>query len=399
MARSLRQLRRQAGYSRSQLIDIVTEIESKQVSDRSRDLLQIIARMVPAMQSRAPLMDRESQFPTSEIAPLTSCGALSAVLPVSHGGLGMGTEARGAGHLCDLLRIIGNGNLAVGRVFEGHVNALVLVAKYGTDEQLGRVAADVMAGHLFAVWNTQPPAGLQIIRGELRGSKIFCSAAGHATRAIVTARDEEKGSRMLLLTLRRGERVETLPFRTQGMRAATTQKVVFDGVSISDTDVIGQPDDYIREPAFSAGAWRTCAVTVGGLEALIEETRKHLLRSDRHRDPHQQARMGRAIIAEETARLWVTRAATIAEESEESSEYKAAYVNLARTAIEAATIDAMNFVQRSLGLAALLEPNPVERLIRDLSTYLRQPAPDEALTEAAACFMQREGYGIDRDMS
>jgi hypothetical protein len=55
----------------------------------------------------------------------------------------------------------------------------------------------------------------------------------------------------------------------------------------------------------------------------------------------------------------------------------------------------MNFVQRSLGLAALLEPNPVERLIRDLSTYLRQPAPDEALTEAAACFMQREGYGID----
>ena len=56
----------------------------------------------------------------------------------------------------------------------------------------------------------------------------------------------------------------------------------------------------------------------------------------------------------------------------------------------------MNLVQRSLGLSALLEPNPVERLIRDLGTYLRQPAPDEALTEAAAWFMQKERYEIER---
>jgi hypothetical protein len=67
--------------------------------------------MVPAMQSGSPLLDRERQFPTSEIAQLTSSGALSAVLPVSYGGLGMGTEARGAVHLCDLLRFIANGNL------------------------------------------------------------------------------------------------------------------------------------------------------------------------------------------------------------------------------------------------------------------------------------------------
>ncbi len=64
----------------------------------------------------------------------------------------------------------------------------------------------------------------------------------------------------------------------------------------------------------------------------------------------------------------------------------AGYVNLARIAIESACLDAMRLVQRSLGLAALIRPNPVERLLRDLATYLRQPAPDEALTEAAAWF-------------
>ena len=70
-------------------------------------------------------------------------------------------------------------------------------------------------------------------------------------------------------------------------------------------------------------------------------------------------------------------------------------VNLARSAIEAATIDAMKLVQRSLGLSAFLEPGPVERIMRDLGTYLRQPAPDEALTEAAAWFVENRG-GIDR---
>ena len=39
-----------------------------------------------------------------------------------------------------------------------------------------------------------------------------------------------------------------------------------------------------------------------------------------------------------------------------------------------------------IGRGNLVWPNLVERLLRDLATYLRQPAPDETLTEAAAWF-------------
>jgi hypothetical protein len=46
-------------------------------------------------------------------------------------------------------------------------------------------------------------------------------------------------------------------------------------------------------------------------------------------------------------------------------------------------------VQRSLGLSAFLRSNPVERMCRDLATYLRQPAPDEAFAVAAAYFTAR----------
>jgi hypothetical protein len=44
----------------------------------------------------------------------------------------------------------------------------------------------------------------------------------------------------------------------------------------------------------------------------------------------------------------------------------------------------MEAVQRSVGLAGFMRSHPIERLTRDLATYLRQPAPDQALTAAAA---------------
>ncbi|HWY81498.1 MAG TPA: hypothetical protein VNY10_06100 [Roseiarcus sp.] len=42
------------------------------------------------------------------------------------------------------------------------------------------------------------------------------------------------------------------------------------------------------------------------------------------------------------------------------------------------------FVQRSVGLQAFTRPNPIERVSRDLATYLRQLGPDRAVTNAAA---------------
>jgi hypothetical protein len=65
-------------------------------------------------------------------------------------------------------------------------------------------------------------------------------------------------------------------------------------------------------------------------------------------------------------------------------EQLVAYVNLARLAVEAAALDLMQLAQRSIGLQAFMRPNPIERISRDLATYLRQPGPDRALTDAAA---------------
>jgi hypothetical protein len=79
---------------------------------------------------------------------LRGIGALAAPVPCDLGGLGMGTEPDGAAALCDALRLLGRGNLAVGRIYEGHVNALRPISRFGTLRQRQRAAEDARVGRL-----------------------------------------------------------------------------------------------------------------------------------------------------------------------------------------------------------------------------------------------------------
>jgi alkylation response protein AidB-like acyl-CoA dehydrogenase len=348
--------------------------------------------LVPWMQSRAEALDRDATFPAEEISRLWGIGALTLPLPVR----GVAQEADGydsslVDRLSEVLTLTGRGNLSVGRILEAHINALHLIRRYGSDEQWREASKDAQDGHLFALWVTDPPTGgLQMRRSghtiHLTGAKQFCSAAGYATRALVTAEDSDGSARMLVLRLQSGEQVMGLVSPLQGMRAAVTGAVDFTGYETSADRLIGQAGDYLREPDLSAGAWRGSAVALGGLIALLDLTIEQLRASGRLQSPHVQARLGQALIARESSRMWVRQAARIAEDPTLPSRHRISTVGLARIAVEAACLDAMRLVQRSLGLSALRQGNPVERICRDLSTYLRQPAPDEVLTEAASWF-------------
>jgi len=339
---------------------------------------------VPAMQRRAAALDAEAAFPAEDVAALRRAGVLAAPVPERFGGTGAGTEPGGAALAFELLRLLGEGSLAVGRLFEAHVNALRLALRYGTEAQARRAAADALAGLLFGLWVTDPP-GERLRRkdGRLRGRKGPCSGAGHCTRALVTVKETD-GTRMALVALGGNEPITGDAGALQGMRAASNGTVDLTGLAAPDESLLGAPGDYLREPEFSCGAWRTTAVTLGGLDALVGATREHLVRRGHADAPMQQARFGQMLIARETARLWTEQAAHSAERPEGSAAGRIATVNMARLAVEAACLDAIRLAQRSLGLAAFVRPNPVERLARDLGTYLRQPAPDAVLLEVGA---------------
>ncbi|MDQ2802928.1 MAG: acyl-CoA/acyl-ACP dehydrogenase, partial [Pseudomonadota bacterium] len=254
-------------------------------------LLGRIARLVPVMRERAAALDRDARFPAEDVDDLRAADCLTAPLSVGQGGLGLGTEPAGATGIMELLRRLGQGNLSVGRLFEAHVNALRLISAYGTETQQRWAAAETRRGHLFALWVAEVREGLRIAGPQeaprLRGAKSFCSAAGAATRAVVTATGAD-GVQMVLVEVGAGIRAEQLPHPPQGMRAAATGRMAFDDVTVGPGALLGDPGDYLREPEFSAGAWRTSAVTLGGLEALVNEARTQLAARGRDADPHQR---------------------------------------------------------------------------------------------------------------
>ena len=239
---------------------------------------------------RAATQDHDDGFPTEDVADLARLGLLAAPVPRKMGGAGLGEEP-GSWMLSEVLRLVGYGCLALGRLYEGHVNALQLITRYGDAGQHARLFADARAGHLFGVWNTEPAVdGLVLEHGEeallLSGVKTFASGAGFVTRALVTARAPSgNGTLMLVVPLEAGTRADLSAWRAHGMRASATGTLDFGGMTLSTEAVLGEVDDYFRQPVFSGGAWRFASVQLGGIEAVFDAWRAHLVRVGRGADP------------------------------------------------------------------------------------------------------------------
>jgi len=358
--------------------------------DRAELPMQLEAALSRIAQG-AEADDLERRFPRAAMDALGAAGALQAPLPQARGGLGWFTSPEGALPGLKALMAIGHASLPVGRLYEGHANAIALVCRYGTETQIARLADQVQSGGIFGVWNTETATGLRLTPCAdgfvLEGAKTFASGAGSLAHPLVTARRDD-GSRVIVLPriadAERGERADLSGWNVHGMRASMTGTFDFSGLPVSPTDIVGAPGDYDRQPMFSAGAWRFAAVQAGGIARVLDEMRAHLRATGRGTDPHQSSRLGSAAMACETANLWVHRAAALAENaSAETADQAIAYVNLARLAVEKAGLEVLELAHRSVGLAGFLATSPLERLTRDLATYLRQPGPDRALEGAA----------------
>lgn len=237
---------------------------------------------------RAAALDSAPAFPAEDMAELHRAGLLLAPLPEALGGSGWGTSPEGAAPLLTALRRLGAANLSVGRLYEAHVNAVVLISAYGRPEQVEAAARDAEAGHCFGLWVTDGAAPLRLSGGLLIGGKAVCSGAGHISRALVTAMLPDGSAQMALVApqLAAPGGAGDGSARLTGMHAAVTGAVAMTGLP---ADPLGKPGDYLREPFFSAGAWRTAAVTLGGLERLVHCVGAELGARGRADNPHQRA--------------------------------------------------------------------------------------------------------------
>ncbi|WP_221930638.1 acyl-CoA dehydrogenase family protein [Paracoccus marinus] len=145
--------------------------------------------LLPAIRAAADDPGAADHGPARAITLLRDAGLLVAALPEAAGGEGVGTSPHTARDTATLLRRLGRADLSAARLFEGHVNAVKLIALHGGDEVRGRAFDLVRAGGLLGVWGADDGAPVQLDRdgtgegdGTGRADAWGASCRGQALR-------------------------------------------------------------------------------------------------------------------------------------------------------------------------------------------------------------------------
>jgi alkylation response protein AidB-like acyl-CoA dehydrogenase len=262
--------------------------------------------------------------------------------------------------------------LSLGRLAEGHADAVAILA------ELGR---PVLAGsEIWGVWAAQPPGpGLSACRdaGEWRldGVKQYCSGARLCTHALVTAAAPD-GTRLFAVRTE-GLSPQAGTWPATGMAASDTLSVDFAGIP---AEPVGPPGAYVARPGFAHGGAGVAACWYGGATAIAEALRAAA--SQRDVGPHALAHLGAVDVGLSTARTALERAAADidADPADVCGSARLRTLRL-RALIEAVATDVMTRVGRALGAGPLCHDEAHGRRVADLTVYLRQHHAETNLAE------------------
>lgn len=337
--------------------------------------------------------DAAPVFPVESVKLLRDAGLLHTFAPVDAGGDIFPDRHRQYACMMLVLRIIGRADLSLGRLYEGHVNALLLFDWFGMPVQRSILGRKLAAGALYGVWATEPSPGVRLVATEedwmLDGAKSFASGAGGLTHAIVTARPADGSRRLVIADGGDPARADLSQWRVRGMRATASGRYDLSWLAVSQNDLLGAVGDYDREPDFTTGAWRFTAVQLGGVEALLTETRNAMSRAARE-GPVQRAKFADAVAATRTAFLWVRECAARAASRDVEGP---AFARMTRGIVERAALDVMELAARLIGTRSAVDGQRIDKIIRDLSLYLRQAGPDHAKDQAAMAWLDHDVWG------
>lgn len=346
-------------------------------------------RLAEALAQLGERYDAASLFPADSLALIADTGLHRRFASPDAGGERFASEAARYDAMLTALAEVGGGDLSVGRLFEGHVNALLLFDWYGSREQKLWLRGQLDQGAWFGVWASEPLPGVRIEgSGDLRltGAKSFASGAGGIDWTLATACQEGAERRLVIVRADDPARTDLSGWRVRGMRASVSGHYDCAGVAVTQESLLGAPGEYDREPRFTAGAWRFCAVQLGGVEALIAETALRMHPKGRA-DTILRQRFAKAYIAARSARFWVHEAARKA--ADEAADAITA-ARIARGVVEDAGLQAIETAARILGTRSAFDGERADKIARDLSLYLRQAGPDYARDEAAKDILARE---------
>jgi alkylation response protein AidB-like acyl-CoA dehydrogenase len=325
---------------------------------------------IDVVRAGAEAGDRSPGFPAAALSALEAAGALAITVPGPSG-----RRAVGFAEEWTLVRRVSAADGSVGRILDGHLNAVERIAA-APEPLRGRELRAVAAGRArLGVWGADPapgegaPARLSAGRAGpvIVGVKVFCSGAGGLDRALVTAVDGEGARRLAYVALDRGVDVDRGWFRGAGLRASESHLVRFRGAAV--LGVIGGPDELLREPEFGRDAIRTAACWAGIADAAAAAA-LDAMSARGAEDELTALAAGRIVGARETMDRWLGEAAARADADPGASLYGLS-VHL-RAAVAAAARQVLDEAARALGSRPFAQGGTLDRARRDLDLFLLQ---------------------------
>ena len=334
--------------------------------------------------------DARAAFPEGPFRELAEAGALAMPVPDPVGERGrrapFSEEWR-------VLRAVARADGSVGRILDGHLNAVervsVLVPEPLRSEELGAVAAGRL---LLGVWGADPipgegePARL-VETGEgfvLDGVKTFCSGATGIDRALVAVRAPEgtpAGPPLLAyVDLSEGVEIDLSWFRGSGMRSSESHRVVFEGAPV--LAVLGEPGELIREPYFGRDAVRTAVTWAGIADSAVEAAIEILAAKSGTGEPDGIVSLaaGKMLAARGTIDVWIKHAAAFADADPDAS--MAGFSVQLRESVAAACRGILDEAARAVGSHPFATATTLDRARRDLELFLLQHRLEPALARA-----------------
>lgn len=306
-------------------------------------------------------------------------------------------------NMLDILFELGRADLSIGRIIEGHINALLLINKYGTEAQKKMYFDRAIQGDLFGIWNTE----MEWERVELKkidnnlilsGAKDFCTGGLNINFAIINAA-HLKGPHMVILPIRKLTHLKEdwSHWNPSGMRASVSCRIDFTNTRITEDQLLGNIHDYYKEPFFSWGAVRFSAVQLGGAQSIIDTVIEDLVKRKRAGDPYQKMRLGQLNILMETGKLWIAKAEKMEALLNDASHLKTTvnFSNMMRTLSTETCEEIISIAEKAVGVQSYMKKHPMEKTIRDLRVYLKQAGPDMALASVGEFIANKKNNHAD----
>ncbi|QTR49474.1 acyl-CoA dehydrogenase family protein [Candidatus Thiothrix anitrata] len=368
------------------------------------DILSAIRKLTSEeFAPRAKQYDNSYTFPIENMQALFRVGLNAATISNEFGGLGLSNNKGNIRLLWSMITEVAKADMSTARCWEGHNNAMMLIDNLGTDVQKDQWFQGIVErGELWAVWSGEPllktpgqtqKLGTSLVQTEdgylLNGTKVFCTGATHVNKAILLvntagaggarhASDSPESVVMLACDLADATvSYDDSWWKPIGMRGSVSCLVKFDNTFIPFENQIGEPGQFLKEEWQTYWTPQYAATFLGAAEAAYDYTLSYVKNQHRQNDPFIQQRVAKMRMNIQSAHMWLDHVAALWRDKR-LEEAKLAG-NMARYQIEQLATQTVDHATHACGARALIQPSSLERILRDLSIYVRHDNDDHVL--------------------